>query len=447
MNKILIAMFCAGVTVAASAADPVISNVSISGEYNRTYVVSFKLTGAPAIVSLGAETNVSGDVWLPLKRDAFVGAYGDVNKVLEPSDAVRHIYWPVSSVAHVIAADKVRAVVKAWKKDAPPDWMLLSLKKDELDLPNFTRLSFYESEREIPNGWTSRCSKVEQIVFRKVPAKNVTWRMGTSDNHVTVGSGAIEKYHTVTFTNDYYVSIFKVTQGQWSNVCVCAGGPNKLLGGYRLVDTSFSPNAGENTETGDWPVLPCRASLPYVRGDGATGFNWPETGHSVLQNRFLSALRLILGNQLSFDLPTEAQWEYFCRAGTATKYYDGSSNGSGINWTKDNANGAFQEVGKLKSNNWGLFDFGGNGHEKCLDVYDKLAEDSATWSDGTVDPQGKKADISLDPTTGRDNVKRATRGCSVVWPRAYEFDKSAGRYNEATSYAACIRLVVPAELP
>lgn len=434
MKKIFSAMFCVGIAAVTLAADPVISEVSIAGEYNRTYVVSFKLTGASAIVSLGAETNVSGDVWLPLKRDAFVGAYGDVNKVLEPSDDVRHIYWPVSSVDRVIAADKIRAVVKAWKKDAPPDWMLLSLRTSERDLPNFTRLSFYESEVEIPNGWTSRCSKVEQVVFRKVPAKNVTWRMGTSGSPTTPGSDGVERYHTVGFTNDYYVSIFKVTQGQWSNVCECVGGPSKLLGGYRLTDFG-------NTEDGDWPVLPCRAPLAYIRGYNAD-FNWPLTGHSVKGDRFLGVFRSVSGVDLPFDLPTEAQWEYSCRAGTGTKYYDGSGTGSTINWTQDNAHDVFQEVGTMKPNNWRLFDMGGNGNERCLDVYNAAATDQTLWGNGVVDPQGPRVDYMPD-----QDVRHSTRGSSVAWPREYGFDTSAGRYRTGPASAVCFRLVVPAELP
>lgn len=71
------------------------------------------------------------------------------------------------------------------------------------------------------------------------------------------------------------------------------------------------------------------------------------------------------------QLPTEAQWEYACRAGTDTKYFWGD-NEDGFTeyvWCKSNTF-ALKEVGTNKANPWGLYDILGNVHEMCSDWYD-----------------------------------------------------------------------------
>lgn len=94
-------------------------------------------------------------------------------------------------------------------------------------------------------------------------------------------------------------------------------------------------------------------------------------------------------NQLAnrrFRLPTEAQWEYACRAGTTGEYYGLLDE---IGWYKDNSNGSTKEVAKLKANAWGLYDMLGNVMEWCQDWYDYS---DAGWEYYAIsplqDPQG-----------------------------------------------------------
>src|SRR5690606_16685665 len=74
---------------------------------------------------------------------------------------------------------------------------------------------------------------------------------------------------------------------------------------------------------------------------------------------------------LEFVLPTEAQWEYACRAGTSTCWHSGDQEDSLPNcaWFRRNASGKTHPVGKLRSNGFGLHDMHGNVSEWCADRY------------------------------------------------------------------------------
>jgi formylglycine-generating enzyme required for sulfatase activity len=87
-----------------------------------------------------------------------------------------------------------------------------------------------------------------------------------------------------------------------------------------------------------------------------------------------------------YRLPTEAEWEYACRAGTTTAYSFGNAQGqlSNYGWWKVNSGGATHPVGLKKPNPWGLYDIHGNVYELCQDWYGGYSGGELTNPKGPV---------------------------------------------------------------
>jgi len=196
-------------------------------------------------------------------------------------------------------------------------------------------------------GWTD-LHKTTQMVFRKIPAGSFT--MGSAAGQQD------ETQHAVTLTKDFYLGIFEVTQKQWEEV--------------RGTTPSFF----------DGDTLPVeRVYYSDIRGNNL-GNGWPANS-LVDGDSFMGRLRSKDSAVGAADLPTEAQWEYACRAGT-TGDYAGVLND--LAWyAANNTPNSTKAVGSKQPNPWGLHDMHGNVWEICLDWY--------TFSLGSVertDPPG-----------------------------------------------------------
>ncbi len=119
-------------------------------------------------------------------------------------------------------------------------------------------------------------------------------------------------------------------------------------------------------------------SKPYTEmsfGMGKDGFPAVAMTHHAA-SKFCEWLSAKTGHY--YRLPTEAEWEFACRAGTATAYSfgDNASKMEDYAWWEDNSDFKYQKVGKKKPNPWGLYDMHGNVLEWCLDAmtenYSKL---------------------------------------------------------------------------
>ncbi|MDR1315914.1 MAG: formylglycine-generating enzyme family protein [Spirochaetales bacterium] len=92
-----------------------------------------------------------------------------------------------------------------------------------------------------------------------------------------------------------------------------------------------------------------------------------------------------------YRLPTEAEWEYVCRAGTTAPYSSGGSVDS-AGWYDENSGDTTHPVGQKKANAWGLYDMHGNVWEWCWDWYEEY-------------PDGAQADPA-GAASGSDRVRR-----------------------------------------
>jgi formylglycine-generating enzyme required for sulfatase activity len=125
-----------------------------------------------------------------------------------------------------------------------------------------------------------------------------------------------------------------------------------------------------------------------------------------------------------YRLPTEAEWEYACRAGTASAYSFGDEPRplGDFGWFADNAAKKTHPVGRKKPNPWGLFDMHGNVAEWCQDVYD---------------PKYYQSSPEKQPTGPADGNEFVLRGGS--WKSPADALRSAARIGEAPGFSdACL---------
>jgi formylglycine-generating enzyme required for sulfatase activity len=175
----------------------------------------------------------------------------------------------------------------------------------------------------------------------------------------------------------------------------------------------------QNTYTSKTSDAVSRPTKPYVEMSFGMGKDkFPAismTQHAA--NKFCEWLSAKTGHY--YRLPTEAEWEYACRAGTTTAYSfgDDESKLGDYAWNGKNSDFKYQQIGKKKPNPWGLYDMHGNVSEWCLDQYVANYDDYVknVMKDGWVrsttpyphSVRGGSWDEE-DPTKFRSAVRRAS---------------------------------------
>ncbi len=263
-----------------------------------------------------------------------------------------------------------------------------------------------------PPDLSDNTCRTTELWLRQIPAG--TFTMGSPRDEVG-NFGTDMPQHQVTITQMFYIGIFECTQKQWK----------MIMGSW---------------PSGDWSSFRPAYNISYdkLRGTEAEGgAGWPIYGHAVDESSFMGVLRAKAG--MVFDLPTEAQWEYACRAGTTTAVNTGKNltNGSSdpamdeVATYSHNMGGNYSTVGSYLPNAWGLYDMHGNVAEWCLDWYHHLMNE--TYMEAETDPVG--------PDTGTQRVCRGgNRGYNAQYCRSASRDCADPKFRDHGFRIVCLPL-------
>ena len=223
-------------------------------------------------------------------------------------------------------------------------------------------------------------------VIVKMPVKSNTLGMSFKSlpgGTFTMGEGS--KAHQVTLTNAFDLGVYAVTQEQYE--AVMGTNPSDFEGPQNPVEDVSWDDAVEFCRK--LSALPAEKSAGYV-----------------------------------YRLPTEAEWEYACRAGTTSGYSFGDSESDlgDYGWYMDNSGLTAHPVGGKKPNLWGLYDMHGNMSEWCQDWY-------GHYPSGSV----------IDPTGAASGSHRVGRGGS--WDYSSHICRSATRFRILPSLSLGFRVL------
>jgi formylglycine-generating enzyme required for sulfatase activity len=170
-----------------------------------------------------------------------------------------------------------------------------------------------------------------------------------------------EILHKVTISNDFWLSVYPVTKAQWLKVLDFCN------------QSTFDGGGRHPVENIGWEH--CQLFIKKI--------NEHSRGQALDSDAVWK-----LGEKASgfYRLPTEAEWEYACRAGTVTPFCTGrkiSINQANFKDGEKSFNST-TEVGRFPANPWGLCDMHGNVYEWCLDWYDR----NFYTHEDMVDPRG-----------------------------------------------------------
>ncbi|MFM8724154.1 MAG: formylglycine-generating enzyme family protein, partial [Planctomycetaceae bacterium] len=193
--------------------------------------------------------------------------------------------------------------------------------------------------RAAQSAWARHLGRAEEwtnklgMKFRVIPAG--TFPMGSPEGK---GNDNERPQHSVTITKAFGLGVHTVTQGQW----------RKLMGSTPWSGRSYVKEGPEIAAT-------------YVSWDDGVSF----------------CQKLSSSEGVRYRLPTEAEWEWSCRAGTTTEYSFGDDQGQlgRYAWFEDNADYKNEKyahaVGQKPANPFGLYDVHGNVWDWCQDWWDK----------------------------------------------------------------------------
>ena len=239
-------------------------------------------------------------------------------------------------------------------------------------------MAFTQTTDVQPQSEEEKSTNTLGMEFRLIPAGSFMMGSPSSEKDREGDEGP---QHKVTITRAFYMQTTEVTQDQW----------------YRVMKTTIGAQRDKGKP--EWKLYGEGGSLPmyYVSWDEAMEF----------------CKKLSSMDGRTYRLPTEAEWEYACRAGTSTRYYWGDDlNYNDIGhyaWYDGNSNQLVHSVGSKKPNRWGLYDMSGNVWEWCLDWYDENAYPPVVCTDPQGPPSGSGRVVRGSSWRGNALLSRSAR--------------------------------------
>jgi len=258
--------------------------------------------------------------------------------------------------------------------------------------------------------------KTTKIVLRKIPSGSFV--MGSPTNEL--GRYTDETQHKVTLTKDFYMGIYEITQAQYTNVM--GVNPAYFQQGAHAPQRPVEQVSWNTVRSGTWP------------------------GGTPAGTTFMGKLRTRTA-ALAFDLPTEAQWEYACRAST-TKALNNNTNlqnigqdlnmdilgrywdNGGSTYDTEPVNGGSAASGSYLVNQWGLYDIHGNVSEWCLDWYGE-------YGGNATDPSGPASSPYSDRVIRGGGWDYSAFGCRS----ALRFDDDPDNAYSIYGFRLCLPVV------
>ncbi len=418
-----VAALCAATAGAADVSDVIVRQ---QWPWSTDIKVEFKLTDVTTPVTVNVEalegdtpldsTNlknaITGDLWGITRGGVYSFKIDPKVAFGEERDAIPDFKVRLSLTdAPANAGDILYKIV-----DLDPPYTVTDVRRR--DFYNGKYGSFVTNFADIATGWTTSLDdvliwtgvteddtyKTNKMVFRRIPAagKSFQFQKGVAaatNAYYTAGQGI-----KVSFEKDFYIGVFEVTQAQFMKMAHSIAYNNFYFTNQLYSATRPADQVADRKD--GLAVRKYWASVwPATRSHRSASEDYKQIMHSMQYK-----------TGLLVDTPTEAMWEYACRAGTDTWKYSGQSGslayGDGfINnaaWSYNNSRSGYtggnnagknsalskgsHTVGALRPNAFGLYDMIGNVAEWCLGAWVEtkdLWKEPCYSQEDNLDPVGR----------------------------------------------------------
>lgn len=349
INQIMAVVY-AGMAIQVATATPTVSDVVARQRYpwNGMVDIDYTITGdaSGCVAEITVEDRQGGKTYTPTK---FLS-------VLPTTEGRHRVTWSTEAEGVTIISTNVAVTVALVNPGSSESEDYLCYVIDLLGGPTAESYPVTTMRASPTTVWPDDY-KTTKLVLRRIEA------------------GDVPTHDGCRITQPFYIGVFQVTEAQWDLVMSSS------------TSLTVTDKRAKN-----------HVSYNMIRGD-SIGAGWPSSS-AVDATSFLGRIRNKTG--LVLDLPTEAQWEYACRAGTTSMYNNGGNDEVDLKTlgryysNQNDGRGGYSQVttvGSYKPNAWGLYDMHGNMSEWCLDWY---------GSDGVL--------VGADPKGAVSGSQRVMRG-------------------------------------